>query len=390
MSIATQDLRHHLTSEEISAVRLPLDQAHLLPAKVYSDKAIFDLEREQIFRKTWMPVCHVSMLQTPGTFVTRTLGGEAIVALCDRAGEIKVMSNVCRHRNSTLLSGSGQTKGNRIVCPYHGWTYGLDGKLLAAPFMDEITGFVRRDIQLPVLRHEIWQGFVFVTLSDSIAPLAESLEDLTKEIEPYRMAEKEAFPLHRLEAPWNWKISLENFSEAYHQPWVHPITADHAFPAQSAVYMEATGPYSIFQIFQAPETEFPNFEEPVEGFPDRLMRAASVFNVYPYFHALSDSSVQLILDFNIIDERRHELVWTLLMPKGSRTRPEIDKKIASYLEFITPIFNEDVAICRGVAAGIDSVKSGQGRLSKMERALHQFHNWWLDHMLSTSSSATRT
>ena len=375
-----------LTQSEISAVRAPLAQASLLPARVYDDPTIFRLERERIFGRSWLPLCHVSQIENPGEYVSRVLLGEPVIAMRSREGDIKVMSNVCRHRNTTLLRGSGVCKA-RIVCPYHGWTYGLDGKLLAAPFMDQAEGFARREISLHDFRHEIWNGFLFVVLGGQAPPLAETLAALQPEIEPYHFEEMEWFELRRATVDWNWKISLENFSEAYHQPWVHPSTAEHEFPAAMARYEDTNNSYSLFRLHQAKGQAFPLFADAVEGIPDAFRRFVTVFNIYPYFHVLTDAAVPMILDFNILDAQRHEMVWSILMPKGSHARPDIADEVAKFLDFIAPIHMEDTDVCTGVSQGVKSKFTIPGRLSHMEKAVHQFHNWWLDRMLGSPISA---
>jgi len=373
-----------LTETEISAVRAPLEKAALLPARVYSDPAIFQLERERLFPASWLPVCHVSDLDKPGDFVTRHLFGEPILAVRTRDGEIRVMSNVCRHRNTTLLTGSGTCKGNRISCPYHGWTYGLDGQLLAAPFMDRAEDFVRKDIRLPELRFEEWHGFVFVNLDGNAPPLAEALAGLEASVAPYRFEDMEKVELKRTRVGWNWKVSIENFSEAYHQPWVHPVSAEKDFPADKAEYIDTNNAYSVFLLHQAKGEEFPLFCEPVPGIAEEFRRFVTVYNIYPYFHSLTDAATPLLLDLNVFTENDHELVWSLLMPKGSKASPDLEEKLAQFRAFIEPIMTEDVEVCSGIAEGVQSRFTGQGRLSHMEKALHQFHNWWLDMMLESS------
>lgn len=369
-----------LTSAEIDAVRRPLNRASLLPTRVYSDPDIFKLERERLFPSGWMVVCHVSDLAEPGRYVTRHLLGEPVMAVRDRAGQIRVLSNVCRHRNTTLLSGEGTCKGNRMICPYHGWTYGLDGKLLAAPFMDEAEDFVRRDIRLPELRHDLWHGFVFVNLDGQAAPLAEALADLEPHVAPYRFEDMERVELKRTRAPWNWKVSLENFSEAYHQPWVHPISAEKEFPADKVDYRDTNNAYSLFLLHHASGGAFELMTDPVAGLPEEFLRIVTVFNIYPYFHCLTDPSIPLLLDFNIFSETDHEMVWSILLPAGSKARPDLDQLVAGFLGFIAPIMAEDVDVCTGIAMGVQSKFATAGRLSHMERAVHQFHNWWLDAM----------
>ncbi|EJL30782.1 ring-hydroxylating dioxygenase, large terminal subunit [Caulobacter sp. AP07] len=385
MSSVSQSHGTGLTAAQIAAVRAPLSRASLLPATVYSDPEIFRLEKERIFARTWLPVCHISQIREPGSFVSRQLAGEAIMALRGREGEIRVMSNVCRHRNTTLVDGEGQCKGNRIICPYHGWTYGLDGQLLAAPFMDQAEDFARREIKLPEFRHEVWHGFVFVNFDADAQSLAEQMVEFEPLVAPYRYEDMEAFEMRRSTVPWNWKISLENFSEAYHQPWVHTNTAEKGFPAALAEYLDANGPYSAFFLPEEKGEHIKTFTPPHADMPDAFLRRVMVFNVYPYMHALTDPATPIFLDFNIKNENEHELVWHVLLPKGSSQKPDILDDVKLFGSFIEPVLLEDISVCTGVGRGVQSRFVTQGRLSHMEKPLHQFHNWWLDHMLVENS-----
>lgn len=376
--LTPQDLG--LTAAQVAATRLPLAQASVLPPLAYADERIFALERERLFARTWMPVCHVSQLPQPGDYVERTLVGEPVLALRGKDGGVRVMSNVCRHRNTTLAKGHGNFKGNRITCPYHGWSYGLEGQLLAAPFMEGVENFERREIALQTYRSEVWQGFVFVNLDGQAPSLASQVEGLVPEIAPYRFDEVEAVELRRNVVPWNWKVSLENFSEAYHQPWVHPVTVDQDMPAKSAVYHDVSGPYGLFLIHEKNGNHLPTFFPPPADMPDRLLSLTTVFNVYPYLHVLTDPTAGVWLDFNITGPHEHEMVWHALVPKGSAARG-IAKELEAMVNFFNPILAEDVGVCTGVAAGVKSRHVTPGRYSLMEKTLHQFHNWWLDTML---------
>jgi len=373
-----------LDESEIEAVRRPLAQAALLPAKVYSDPHLFRLERDNVFARNWLPVCHVSQLTQPGAFVTRKLINEPVIAVRNRDGNILVMSNVCRHRNTILMSGSGTCKAGRIVCPYHGWAYSLDGRLASAPHMDQALDFSKDDVRLPILRSAIWHGFVFVNIDGNAPSLTAELAGIEPDIAPYRFEDMEIVEIRRRTMPWNWKISLENFSEAYHQPLVHPKTADHEFPATMAEYQDVSGPYGLFSLYQRNREIIPTFFPAAADMPDKLRRSVTVFNLYPYFHCLTDASTPLVLDFNVLNENEHELIWSMLLPKGSLAKPDIEPDISKFKTFIEPILLEDVGICTGVGEGVHSRFTIQGRLSHMEKTIYQFHNWWLDAMLSTA------
>ena len=203
-------------------VSSPFEQARAMPPEVYTSDKFLEAELEHVFRKDWFCVGRASALANPGDYVTCDLAGQPIVVLRDRDGYLRSLSNVCLHRMSTLLHGRGNIRS--IVCPYHAWTYNLDGSLRGAPAMTLNEGFCKNSYQLPQVRCEEWLGWVFVTLNQDSAPVAEELAEVEKMIGDYDMTNYiETF--HETHV-WdtNWKILAENFMESYHLPVCHAGT----------------------------------------------------------------------------------------------------------------------------------------------------------------------
>lgn len=380
MSAVLSPLSSLLTPTEIAAVRAPRERASFLPPRLYADRHVFDLEIERVFRRNWLPLCHVSQIDGPSAFFARELFGEPVVATRDGEGQIRVLSNVCRHRNAMVARGEGKCQAKRLVCPYHGWAYGLDGKLLATPHMDRTTEFSKADYALPTIRHEVWQGFVFVNFDPSAPALGPQLNDLTAIVAPYRLDRMKAVPVRQATVPWNWKVSLENFTEAYHQPLIHPTTFDHTAPATLAVYHDSTGPWSYFRLPNARGEKIRTITPPVPEMPDSYYREFAVVNVYPLLHLFIDGATPLWLDWNIHDVSEHEMVWYMLVAGDELNGQNFEKLKAAFLGFIEPILLEDVEVCESVGRGVRSRLAAPGRLSWMEKSVYQFQNWWLDQL----------
>lgn len=204
------------------SVSVPFENARAMPTSVYTSDAFLAEELTHIFRKDWYCLGRASALGNAGDYATCELAGQQIVVIRDRDGDLKALSNVCLHRMSTLLEGRGNAK--LIVCPYHAWTYNLDGKLRGAPAMTLNEGFCKDAYALPKVRCEEWNGWVFVNLDPNAAPVAEALSDLDAMIAGYNMeAYTEAFYEEHV---WdtNWKVLAENFMESYHLPVCHAGT----------------------------------------------------------------------------------------------------------------------------------------------------------------------
>ncbi|WP_420558144.1 aromatic ring-hydroxylating oxygenase subunit alpha [Roseovarius sp.] len=203
-------------------VSAPFEQARAMPPEVYKTDAFLQAEIEHIFRKEWFCVGRADALAKPGDYVTCELADQPVIVLRDREGDLKAFSNVCRHRMSTLLHGRGHTKS--IVCPYHAWTYNLDGSLRGAPAMSGNSGFCKSDYALPEIRCEEWLGWVFITLNPEAEPVASRLSELERMIAGYDMTNytETFFEEHVWDT--NWKVLAENFMESYHLPVCHAGT----------------------------------------------------------------------------------------------------------------------------------------------------------------------
>lgn len=203
-------------------VSYAFEQARAMPPSVYTSEAFLEQELSAIFAKDWFCVGRADALSNRGDYTTLELAGQPIIVLRDREGTLKAMSNVCRHRMSTLLEGSGNTRS--IVCPYHAWTYNLDGSLRGAPAMTQNKGFCKSDYQLPEVRCQEWLGWVFVTLNRDAPDVAMQLASVQELIGDYNMTgySQTFFETHRWNT--NWKVLAENFMESYHLPVCHAGT----------------------------------------------------------------------------------------------------------------------------------------------------------------------
>jgi phenylpropionate dioxygenase-like ring-hydroxylating dioxygenase large terminal subunit len=193
-----------------------------LPWSWYTDPAVLGLEQERIFRRSWQYVGHAGDVPEPGSFAATRVGDVPVVLVRDSDETLRAFLNVCRHRGSVICEGSG--KRATLQCPYHAWTYGLDGKLVSAPRSAREGGFENDELGLVPLRLETWGPLVFVNPDPDAAPLAELLEDLPERIAGAGI-DLDTLRFHlraEYELEANWKISAENFLECYHCAVAHP------------------------------------------------------------------------------------------------------------------------------------------------------------------------
>ena len=194
-----------------------------LPARFYTDPAYFQLEMERIHFDMWLCAGRTEQLSRPGRYFLRQIGNASLVVLAGEGGAIAAFHNVCRHRGTRLCNAEeGQLPG-RIQCPYHAWTYGLDGRLLSAPHMDKVAGFAEADYPLAPVATAVWDGHVFINLSARPRPLAEQLASLPAKFEPWGMADLRLVERRAYALAANWKLVVQNYSECLHCPIVHPL-----------------------------------------------------------------------------------------------------------------------------------------------------------------------
>ena len=201
---------------------VPFEQARAMPTSVYTSEDFVEAELKHVFSKDWYCIGRADALSKTGDYVTAELAGQPIVVLRDADHQLRAMSNVCLHRMSTLLQGRGNAK--TIVCPYHAWTYNLDGKLRGAPAMSQNDAFCKDHYRLPQVRCEEWLGWVFVCLDPDAEAVSVQLAEVADMIAAYDMTNySESFYEEHV---WdtNWKVLAENFMESYHLPVCHAGT----------------------------------------------------------------------------------------------------------------------------------------------------------------------
>ena len=200
----------------------PLD-GWSLPAWTYHDAEFHAVERERIFRPSWQVVCHVSDIPAEGDWHTLDYIGESVIVTRGRDGQLRAFTNVCRHRGSRLVDGaSGCAK--RLVCPYHAWTYDLDGRLIGVPDSASYPTLDKAKSGLAPVELEVWRGFIFVRLQDDGGPtVAQMMAPYEAMVEPYRFEELTALGRVTLRPrAVNWKNVGDNYSDGLHIPVAHP------------------------------------------------------------------------------------------------------------------------------------------------------------------------
>jgi Rieske 2Fe-2S family protein len=194
-----------------------------LPARYYTDPAHYQAEMDGIWADMWLCVGRAAEIPAPGDYVLRSVAGAQVIVVRTEDGRIAAHHNVCRHRGTLLCRAEAGRFTGRIQCPYHAWTYALDGRLLSAPHMDQVEGFREEDHPLGAVAVGEWDGHLFINLGPRPAPLAQHLSDLPARMRPWRMEELRRAERRVYSLRANWKLVIQNYSECLHCPIVHPL-----------------------------------------------------------------------------------------------------------------------------------------------------------------------
>jgi phenylpropionate dioxygenase-like ring-hydroxylating dioxygenase large terminal subunit len=360
--------------------RLPVLDAETLPPWCYTSPRFYEREVERVFKTSWNFIGREDELPKPGAYAAYDLVGEPILVVRDRAGKLRAFANSCRHRGTRLLDGTGNCRG--IVCPYHGWAYGLNGDLLGAAGMEETHGFEKRDYGLRPVRLGIWDGYIFVNFDASAMGLREYLGDLPDRLASYNLADMVCARRLEYDLACNWKIYLENAMEDYHTPYVHrqSIGAQHTVPEESrgawgGIHMAAEKTIAVLaeDIAQA----FPWIPtlkgKPAEG--------TYFLTIYPStFFALTQDCMWWLQQFPQGPARTKVVVGSCF-PRSTVARADFSEKAAYYYRRWDKSLPEDNAISERQQAGLLSSLASPGRLSVREPMVRDIGNWILDRVL---------
>jgi len=216
--------------------------ARTLPQRYFISEEVFGAERERILSVEWLCVGHESQIANSGDYFTHQLFNESVVILRDQAAKVRAFYNVCRHRGTRLCEEKAGQLRETIRCPYHAWTYRLDGKLLGAPHMDEVDGFDKAAHSLHTVAVGMWEGFIFINLARHPKPLAEFFAPLVGKFTHWNLPKLRSARRLEYDVRANWKLIFENYSECYHCPLVHPALSKLT-PYDSAENDLCEGPF---------------------------------------------------------------------------------------------------------------------------------------------------
>jgi phenylpropionate dioxygenase-like ring-hydroxylating dioxygenase large terminal subunit len=359
-------------------------EADTLPPACYTDAEFFQFEREAIFYREWLCVGRMEWLEKPGDFFTATHAGEPVIIAMDRNGEINAMSAVCQHRAMLVAEGSGNTRA--FVCPYHHWTYDLDGALVGAPAMNKTCNFDKASANLPRLKLETWHGFIFINFDPEAAPLTPRLAGVEEVVAHYDFATlRGPTPDAPPSLPWNWKVMFENNNDGYHANRLHAgplhdivpssLASFPELPEGTAGYYRLNGSLHADASFNATQKAvFPVFPALTDEERNRLL----FVNLPPSLSLVVMADMVIYMILYAEDAGHHSMTTGILLHPDAMSDPLYEHKMRMNMDAVFEIVQQDLHVDLLVQKGLKSKFAPRGRYSWQEGAQRQFNMWLVE------------
>jgi phenylpropionate dioxygenase-like ring-hydroxylating dioxygenase large terminal subunit len=400
-----------MDSSEIQQLIEAQRHGHALDRAFYVDEDIFGIEIERIFMRSWQYAGHVSEIPNVGDWLLFGFANESVIIVRSEEHRVSALVNVCRHRGSRVRTESSGC-ANRFTCPYHGWTYALDGRLLAAAHMDE--DFDKSKHGLKTIHCDVLDGMIFVNFADEPAPFSIFREELGERLAPYDLANTKVAHRQNYPIAANWKLSVENYQECYHCAPSHPeYSQGHALArpgARDSELLEAAfakrpacglGTKQVNKVYNSARAfgadavydAYPMWQGHVTGSRDGQPVAPLLGNISgydgsctdlqcgPLMFALMYPDHVVIYRFTPGDLNHSHCDITWLVRGDAEEGKDYQKDRLTWLWDVTT--HADKRIIETNARGVMSRHYSPGPLSTMEGFLGTFLEWYLDTLRET-------
>jgi nitrite reductase/ring-hydroxylating ferredoxin subunit len=327
-----------------------------MPSAMYVSDDVAESEKCLVFRDEWICVGHEHEISEPGSFLTFEQLDQPLLIVRNLEGALRAFSNVCPHRSSRIAEGRGRTR--LLVCPYHAWSYDLDGNLKSAPFMEpaQVDGICLRTVLL-----ESWEGMLFVNLDSDAEPLAPRLSSLKAFVGPFDIADRHVIHTFDDEFDCNWKVLVENFCESYHVFKVHKTT------------LEPETPTSSVEVLQG-DTAFNHHTMDYRSGGEGLVSKDHLFCIYPATVMAVSAQIMIWLTVLPLTAGRSAVRGWLAKPAGKAANGD---DVRADIERTDAFLAEDKRVVAGVQQGLVAGTGNRGPLNAMEKT-----NWQFAHYLA--------
>jgi Rieske 2Fe-2S family protein len=369
-------------------INKPIEAASHAPKYVYASQAFFELEKKNVFLKEWLLVARVEEVASPGDYMTTSILGEPVVVCRDKKGKLGAVINACIHRGAAVASGAGNAKA--FVCPYHGWTYDLSGRLKGAPGMEGIEGFDPSKCGLREVALSEWAGNIFICFDVNPPSFTDFIAEFEKDFGFLRLGDLCLGGKRERIVNCNWKLVVENLMDFYHVPVLHENTlakTGFEWAHDKGTSLKKDGGYSVFY------KSAPN-----------VFGGKSLYKPIPWLEERGESFASLgirppnLLLFGRSDSVRPIVLWPVsltqcrwvsynLYPPETLLDPELREKEKRYSEWQDAVLGEDLTMIDSLQTSLASDLFVPGRMSLMEKPAHNFLNAHIRRVLGNRDPA---
>jgi Rieske 2Fe-2S family protein len=359
------------------------------PGALYSDPRVLDLEVDKIFRKDWFCVARAEELPEAGDYFALRIVKEPILLCRDQEGRVRAYSNMCRHRGVEIAAGKGRAK--QFVCPYHGWTYGLDGRLKGAGYMTDSVGFDRLKCRLPELQVGSWGGWIFVTLDPEPVPFAEYLADFSQKFGYLELDQLRVGLRVDVTLKCNWKLMVENFVDFYHVNVLHrdsiarfmkTVDLTYDLKANGQVYVDEYDTGTLSKSGEPTAKRIPA----LEGKSPRFSQAAVLPPNLNFF--VRPDYVSLYTSWPLtVDTMR--MSGLILWARETMESPARDRVVGEFKVMLDKVLAEDFSMVESLQNTAGAAGFMPGRMSRLERGVQHFVKYSIERLFGAPAPAAR-
>ena len=383
------DLSEVLDIKKIEAVNKPIEKAQGLPNECYTSEKYMMIERERVFQDKWTVIGIGSSVPNPGDALPYNLLGIPLIILRDKERKIRVFHNVCSHRGHKLLDKPCSLK-NLLRCPYHSWSYDLEGKLVATPHIGglnihESEKFEKSKSNLKEVRSKIWMDIIFININNNeiefdeyVRPLEDRWLKFISKDDQNSLIYSRDYGYFNLDVKSNWKFAIENYCESYHLPWIHPELnkvsniSDH-YHIQGLLNRYAGQGSNKYEQPLKGNKSFANFSNWPKEFSKNSEYIALFPNVMIGLHI--DHFYVFWLEPISVNETKEHLAMYYVGEESANGK-EFENMRKENSRFWKGVMSEDIKAIEGMQEGRSSPSYNGGNFSPiMDNPTHQFHKW---------------
>ena len=365
----------------LERARAPLAEAYHLPGYIYSSPDVMRMEKERIFMQDWLCVGRIEEVANPGDYIAFHVMEEPVIVARGTNGTLSAFLNTCRHRGVEVAQGRGQAQ--QFTCPYHGWTYDLEGKLIGAAFMDQAATFDPANCRLTPVRLDEWAGWIFITFSRAPEPLSEFVADFERDFGVFRMGRCRLATTITFDIDCNWKLFVENAMDNYHVNTLHATTLGKGGLEAAAVRFDLNrrGGYTCFYdmptrgdgLWFGADAKMPWLEDKPDDFAAAGFLAPNM-QIFAYV-----DNVEFLVYWPT-SLTTHRMSIYVLFPEEFFGRPNFEEVIERYRRISIETIEEDREMVQSLQRAMASRGFEPGPLSHVEKPIHNVFGYYLERM----------